>query len=181
MLLFMTYSEEEQEKFTSIFRQHYRVLIGKAYGILHSHHLAEDAVEEAFIRALKHLDRLSETDSMRTRRFFLVTVERIAITMYHKNQKIVPIDFEGQDEESIKIDPTWERFSSEETVQEIKNILYGLKPEDREVLIYKVVYQWSYEEIADVMGISTKNVSVRLSRIRRRIMKEYVRRRDGVR
>ena len=69
MLLFMTYSEEEQEKFTSIFRQHYRVLIGKAYDILHSHHLAEDAVEEAFIRALKHLDRLSETDSMRTRRF----------------------------------------------------------------------------------------------------------------
>ena len=51
----MTYSEEEQEKFTSIFRQHYRVLIGKAYDILHSHHLAEDAVEEAFIRALKHL------------------------------------------------------------------------------------------------------------------------------
>ena len=49
------------------------------------------------------------------------------------------------------------------------------------MLIYKVVYQWSYEEIADVMGISTKNVSVRLSRIRRRIMKEYVRRRDGVR
>ena len=112
MLLFMTYSEEEQEKFTSIFRQHYRVLIGKAYDILHSHHLAEDAVEKAFIRALKHLDRLSETDSMRTRRFLLVTVERIAITMYHKNQKIVPIDFEGQDEESIEIDPTWERFSS---------------------------------------------------------------------
>ena len=111
----------------------------------------------------------------------LVTVERIAITMYHKNQKIVPIDFEGQDEESIEIDPTWERFSSEETVQEIKNILYSLKQEDREVLIYKVVYQWSYEEIADVMGISTKNVSVRLSRIHRRIMKEYVRRRDGVR
>ena len=115
MLLFMTYSEEEQEKFTSIFRQHYRVLIGKAYDILHS----------------QHLDRLSETDGMRTRRFLLVTVERIAITMYHKNQKIVPIDFEGQDEESIEIDPTWERFSSEETVQEIKNILYGLKTEDR--------------------------------------------------
>lgn len=51
--------------------------------------------------------------------------------MYHKNQKIVPIDFEGQDEESIEIDPNWERFSSEETVQEIKNILYGLKTEDR--------------------------------------------------
>lgn len=110
MLLFMTYSEEEQEKFTSIFRQHYRVLIGKAYDILHSHHLAEDAVEEAFIRALKHLDRLSETDSMRTRRFLLVTVERIAITMYHKNQKIVPIDFEGQDEESIEIDPLGRGF-----------------------------------------------------------------------
>ena len=46
----MTYSEEEQEKFTSIFRQHYRVLIGKAYDILHSHHLAEDAVEEALDR-----------------------------------------------------------------------------------------------------------------------------------
>lgn len=77
------------------------------------------------------MDRLSETDGMWTRRFLLVTVERIAITMYHKNQKIVPIDFEGQDEESIEIDPTWERFSSEETVQEIKNILYGLKTEDR--------------------------------------------------
>ena len=45
----MTYSEEEQEKFTSIFRQHYRVLIGKAYDILHSHQVEEEEVEEALI------------------------------------------------------------------------------------------------------------------------------------
>ena len=55
MLLLMTYSEEEQEKFTTIFHQYYKTLIWEAYNILHSYHLAEDAVEETFIRVRKHL------------------------------------------------------------------------------------------------------------------------------
>ena len=52
---------------------------------------------------------------------------------------------------------------------------------DKRILIYKIDDGWSYEQIAQAMGISVKNVSVRLTRMRRKIMDEYIKRKDGVR
>ena len=62
MLLLMTYSEEEQEKFTTIFHQHYKTLIWEAYNILHSYHLAEDAVEDYYSRINEYLNGDSGQD-----------------------------------------------------------------------------------------------------------------------
>ena len=176
----MTYSEEEQEKFTTIFHQHYKTLIWEAYNILHSYHLAEDAVEETFIRALRNLDKISEQDVKNTKYYLLVTVRNVSYTLRDKNKKIIPVDFEEEEPSQHSFDPTWEMFSSREMVEELKDILRHLKENDRTLLIYKVEYQWSYEQIANAMGISVKNVSVRLTRIRRKIMDEYIKRKEGV-
>lgn len=177
----MTYSEEEQEKFTTIFHQHYKTLIWEAYHILHCYHLAEDAVEETFIRALRNLDKISEKDLKNTKYYLLVTVRNVSYTLRDKNKKVIPVDFEEEEPSQYSFDPTWETFSSREMVQEIKDILRKLKDDDKRLLIYKIDYQWSYEEIANAMDISVKNVSVRLTRIRRKIMNEYLKRKDGVR
>ena len=65
MLFFMTFTAEESKKFTTIFKQHYKKLVCKARTILFSYDLAEDAVEEAFIRALNNLDKIMELNEPR--------------------------------------------------------------------------------------------------------------------
>lgn len=181
MFLLMTYSEEEQEKFTTIFHQHYKTLIWEAYNILHSYHLAEDAVEETFIRALRNLDKISEKDLKNTKYYLLVTVRRVSYTMSENNKKVIPVDFEEQEPEQYSFDPTWENFFSQEMVAEVKDIISHLSEIDKRILIYKIDDGWSYEQIAQAMGISVKNVSVRLTRMHRKIMDEYIKRKDGVR
>lgn len=78
MLFFMTFTAEESKKFTTIFKQHYKKLVCKARTILFSYDLAEDAVEEAFIRALNNLDKIMELNEPRRVAFLLCTLERIA-------------------------------------------------------------------------------------------------------
>lgn len=71
MLFFMTFTAEESKKFTTIFKQHYKKLVCKARTILFSYDLAEDAVEEAFIRALNNLDKIMELNEPRRVAFLL--------------------------------------------------------------------------------------------------------------
>ena len=78
-------------------------------------------------------------------------------------------------------DPIWEQVSAQESVRILKEILSELPQDDQDMLIYKVVYEWSNQEIADVMGISANYVSVRLSRIRKKVMNKYHESEDGVR
>ena len=90
MLFFMTFTAEESKKFTTIFKQHYKKLVCKARTILFSYDLAEDAVEEAFIRALNNLDKIMELNEPRRVAFLLCTLERIAYDTKHKNSRILP-------------------------------------------------------------------------------------------
>ena len=78
-------------------------------------------------------------------------------------------------------DPIWDQVSAQESVRIIKEILSELPQDDQDMLIYKVVYEWSNQEIADVMGISANYVSVRLSRVRKKVMNKYLESEDGVR
>ena len=78
-------------------------------------------------------------------------------------------------------DPIWDQVSAQESVRIIKEILSELPQDEQDILIYKSLYRWSNQEIADVMGISANYVSVRLSRVRKKVMNKYLESEDGVR
>lgn len=181
LLFFMTFTAEESKKFTTIFKQHYKKLVCKARTILFSYDLAEDAVEEAFIRALNNLDKIMELNEPRRVAFLLCTLERIAYDTKHKNSRILQVALDSNELLTAGDDPIWEQVSAQESVRILKEILSELPQDDQDMLIYKVVYEWSNQEIADVMGISSNYVSVRLSRIRKKVMNKYHESEDGVR
>lgn len=78
-------------------------------------------------------------------------------------------------------DPIWDQVSAKESVRIIKEILSELPQDEQDILIYKSLYRWSNQEIANVMGISSNYVSVRLSRVRKKVMNKYHESEDGVR
>lgn len=78
-------------------------------------------------------------------------------------------------------DPIWDQVSAKESVRIIKEILSELPQDEQDILIYKSLYRWNNQEIADVMGISANYVSVRLSRVRKKVMNKYLESEDGVR
>jgi len=53
-----------------------------AKAILHDDFLAEDAVHDAFIKIIRHLDKIDEIPSNKTKSFMVIVVERTSIAIY---------------------------------------------------------------------------------------------------
>ena len=70
MFFFLTLLDdpEEQQKFTEIYYQYRHFLWYVANQKLQDAHLAEDAVQEAFLALTRHMDKIEDVHSDRARR-----------------------------------------------------------------------------------------------------------------
>ena len=71
---------------------------------------------------------------------------------------------------------TEEELEAKELARIIENFLDTLPPRDRVIFLRRNWFSDSYKDIAQFVGLSEKNVSVRLTRIRKK-MKQYLRER----
>ena len=71
---------------------------------------------------------------------------------------------------------TEEELEAKELARIIENFLDTLPPRDRVIFLRRYWFSDSYKDIAQFVGLSEKNVSVRLTRIRKK-MKQYLRER----
>lgn len=71
MFFFLTLLDdpEEQQKFTEIYYQYRHFLWYVANQKLQDAHLAEDAVQEAFLALTRHMDKIEDVHSDRARNF----------------------------------------------------------------------------------------------------------------
>ena len=71
---------------------------------------------------------------------------------------------------------TEEELEAKELARIIENFLDTLPPRDRVIFLRRYWFSDSYKDIAQFVGLSEKNVSVRLTRIRKK-MKQYLKER----
>ena len=74
----------EKEKFEKLYEQYRKLMMAEANAILKSKHLAEDAVQEAFLRIIKSFDHVEEILSPRTKRFVVIIARNAALTILSK-------------------------------------------------------------------------------------------------
>ena len=69
-----------------------------AYSVLHDEGLAEDAVQEAFIKLMKHNEYFAEPGSDDCKRYIITVIKNSSINMYNKKKREQEIIyFPGQD------------------------------------------------------------------------------------
>jgi RNA polymerase sigma-70 factor (ECF subfamily) len=165
VIIFLTFSsEQEQDKFEYLFHQYKKLLLHHTYGILKDYALAEDAVSEAYIRVYKNLHKIDRPDSPRTVAFLVTIARNISLTMLAQEKKhLTEVLFEEQSD----------GFDLEETIltrvstARVQELLHQMREELRGVFILKYTYDLSHREIADTLGISENNVTVRLHRAKK--------------
>ena len=134
---------------------------------------AEDAVQEAVLRALRYFDKLKGDDA---RAWFLGIVRNVCFT--HLKERAGWKEVSGQDEDALEAF----QFSAGQTYDEpsvvlqqnmerhhINAALRALKPALREVLVLRELEGLEYEQIAKVASIPMGTVMSRLSRARSRM------------
>ena len=181
----------EPEVFEQLVRKYNRLGGAIAYGVLSDFHLAEDVVQDAFIRAFEALDSLKEPDRFRAWFAGIVKRRSIDVLRQRKNPRIRAASLEaggadageggslgstvssdsrrpGQSPDDSQLDAAVHA----ERRRQVLECISGLDENDRIIVSLKHMEGLSYREIAELMETSVSAVESRLFRARRVLRKK---------
>ena len=131
-----------------------------AYSILHDEGKAEDAVQEAFLKLMKHEVQFDRADSDDCKRYIITVIRNCAITIYNKTKKESEYMYltdkdermESPVEEEIESDISW------------KTLMNCLPEKYYDVVECIIIKQFSTKETALKLNITEANVRKRYER-----------------
>jgi RNA polymerase sigma-70 factor (ECF subfamily) len=137
--------------------------------MLGSHDAAEDAVQDAFVRAYDQLSRCRDPDNF-AGWFFLILRNR-CFAEKRRDRRAGPRveDIAAELPADDRPDGGVERAERRRAIQAA---LLKLTPEQREVFVLKHVEEMSYDEIAQQLGTSVPSLKMRMHRAYDRLREE---------
>ena len=130
---------------------------------------AEDAVQEAFGQAFRHLSRFERRSS------FATWVTRITIRVCidlerRRRRRPPPVTLESVPLDAMSRDlPTDEKAQHRETWARVERALLDLPPRLRTALVLRVIEGFEYADVAKAMGATIRSVRVYVFEARKRI------------
>lgn len=161
-------SSQELERFTECVLPYLDAAHNLACYLLRDAHEAEEAVQEAFLRAIRYFDGFRGVDG---RAWLLSIVRNACFTQLRRRPTDEKVEFDEeihspQDEGS---EPE-ANLASAMTAESVREGLNQLAVEYREVLVLRELEGLSYKEIAHVAGIPVGTVMSRLARGRKQLL-----------
>lgn len=171
IFLAATLSEPENNKFDALYIRYHKELFYIAKSYLHTDQAAEDAVQTAFIRVLSLMHKFTDVECSETKFYLVKIIKSVSTDMYWQQKKNheeliedAPGAFGG-----MKIIYETDML---ETIIVIKELIKTLPKNYQDVLQLKIS-GYKYNEIADALGMTLKNVSVILTRARKKLAELY--------
>jgi RNA polymerase sigma factor (sigma-70 family) len=154
----------------------YRELVNKhkdyaftiAYRILNNREEAEEAAQDAFVRAFNGLQNFNREAKFTT--WFYRVVMNAALTIQQK-KKLVTEDIDNIHTNSLVLrgGDYADMMKRKEQQYYIKEALKLLSPDDVTMITLFYLKEQSLEEIAEIVGIETNTIKVKLHRARKRL------------
>ncbi|HRV80946.1 MAG: sigma-70 family RNA polymerase sigma factor [Planctomycetes bacterium] len=172
----------DQDAFGQLVGRHQARAWRVARGLVGSDEDAQDLVQEAFLRVFRGLDRFDFQYAFSTWLYRIVT--NLCIDHLRKRRRLHSLsgalEDDGQDLLEIDLpDPRDEQPSdalvSEETADQVRQILDGLAPHFRTALVLRELEGLSCKEIAEVVGATHVTVRWRLHRGRKLFLDAWTR------
>lgn len=150
-------SNEDRRVFAEIYEKYHTRMEKTAIYILKNQEDAEDAMQNAFMRVIKHFDKAISIPCEELQFWLISIVKNEALMIIRKKRKVVSL------EDNIDI-------TSSNIVEDVHSYndfvgVFSKLPEIyRAVLEMKVFIGYTDKEIAEILGISETAVSTRASR-----------------
>jgi RNA polymerase sigma-70 factor, ECF subfamily len=158
----------DETAFSPLVETYQTAVYNLCYRMLGEPQEAEDAAQEAFLRAFSQLRRYDPTRSFKT--WLLSIASHYCIDQLRKRRQIW---LSIEDEELPPHPNLREKTPSPEEVAVrreqsavVQGYLARLAPEDRKMVVMRYWYDLSYEEIAEATGATVSAVKSRLHRAR---------------
>lgn len=152
----------KQRKYDLLIDSHADDLFRYACWVTKDKNMAEEVIQETYLRAWKSLDKLRDPKASKS---WLFTIFRREYARQFERKRFDMQDVENLDNAAVsprEIDDSPEAFALRRALKKLEN-------EYREPLIMQVLGGYSCEEIAESMDISTSAVMTRLFRARKKM------------
>jgi RNA polymerase sigma-70 factor (ECF subfamily) len=169
------------QAFECLVLQYQRQVYSVAYRFMGNHEDASDLAQEAFLRAFQSIGKFREEASFKTWIHHIVA-NACRDELRRQNKHPVssldePVFMEDNEVYRQAVDWSMapERLYEEKEIQAyLHNLINGLTPEFRMVVVMRELQGFSYEEIATIMECSLGTVKSRLSRARQALRERIV-------
>ncbi|RKQ18855.1 RNA polymerase sigma factor [Oceanobacillus bengalensis] len=156
--------------FSEIYRAHYKRLFQVSYSITKDIYLAEDVVQETFIKALNKLHTIQVEEKLTS--WLTVIAKRTAIDVIRieRNKKGVPIE----EDELVSIGKEINQNVEQEVeiaflMEQVSEAIGRLSYVYQDVMVLKVKYDLKIQEIASQLNINPSSIKTRIRRARKQL------------
>ncbi len=155
------------EAFEDLVRRHANTIVRFARHMVGDYEAAEDVAQEAFLKAYSHIARLDDPAKFAT---WLYSITRHCCLDWLRTRRPA-VSVEGLEEDGVEVADS-RSPSPGETIEEhelhgkVLDEVHKLRADYREILLMKHVYELSYKEISDMVGLSVSAVGEKLCRVR---------------
>ena len=148
----------DSDSFTELCRRYYPAMVAIAHSVLGDRHIAEDAAQQAFAKAVRKLPQLKNKNKFAG--WLAIICRNAAKDMARDTEKLCTAeDFSMIAAESHESGPT----------KAVREAVGELSASDKEVIFLRFYDGLSYEKISAVLGISEQAINGRLRRAKKKI------------
>ena len=171
----------DRDAFRTLFERYHRRALALALGVVRHTDDALDVVQDAFIKAHKHLDKFEGNASFYTWLYRIVM--NVAIDHLRKHRKVRPVELD-----ETRVDPEGDQpllprilggnpgqaLMDKQIRSRIDQALDQLSENHRAVLVMRELEGLSYEDMAQAMSCSKGTIMSRLFHARRNMQKRLL-------
>ncbi len=153
--------------FETLYHQYFNKIFRTAYLVTGDYQLAEDAAQEAFLKAYSKIESLRDMDKFGS--WVSVIAANYSVDLLRKNKRLVfteKTDLETDSSPESTPQDVWER---KENLHEVRDAMQKLDPDDRKLLVLKYFNELSIKDIASMQSVSTGTIKSRLFRAREKL------------
>jgi RNA polymerase sigma factor (sigma-70 family) len=153
--------QQQQRRLIGLFHELESPLLGFAHQMVKEEAIAQDIVQEAFLRLQTRLAEVQQPKA-----WLYTTVRRLAIDHIRRSRKVVPFTQDRDDaveREPVDSAPTPDQLTeADERTGLMRVCIERLKPREQTLVQLKFIENLSYLQISKRMGITVSNVGYSL-------------------
>lgn len=152
---------DKQKRYEALVHALHSDIYRYAFWLVKDKHVAEDIVQETFLRAWKSLDSLNDEKAAKS---WLITILRRENARRFERKQFDLVDIED-----VSVADNDISHEGKIEQRELRQHIASLSEEYREPLMLQVIFGFSGEEISEQLGLNKNTVMTRLFRARNQL------------
>ena len=158
--------------FQKLVEKYYQEAFAMAYFWTHNREAALDISQEAFVRIYRHIKKFDLSRPFKAWLFTIVKNLSMNYLKRYRRKRIFFSDLGRRPQTGFELaDDFFEREKQRDNMQQLLWGIGQLSETDRDIILLRDIEDYSYQEIADILGIPLGTVMSRLYYARKKLAK----------